>query len=253
MTRAIHNTAGVKGATSFRKARSMGLSRSRVLAALLAPVLLASGCASHDKDHFIVGSTSHDYKERHPIIIGEQEKTLDIPVARASYDLPVASASAIEGFAGQFSKSANGHITVLVPSGSPNQRAARDVSGKVGAVLRRSGVPRDRIRYYSYDGSSHGDSAPIRLSYYAVTANVNGCGQWPADLGADIHRNRNYHNFGCASQSNLASMVSNPADLLGPRGMTSIDATRRNNVIENYRNGEQQIAEEPDRVLNPAE
>ncbi len=60
------------------------------------------------------------------------------------------------------------------------------------------------------------------------------CGQWNEDI-LDTTQNRNYENFGCATQKNLAAMVANPEDLLGPRGESEIDATRRTNVINDWR------------------
>ncbi|MBW8682682.1 CpaD family pilus assembly lipoprotein, partial [Klebsiella pneumoniae subsp. pneumoniae] len=79
------------------------------------------------------------------------------------------------------------------------------------------------------------DSAPIRLSYSAMTASTGPCGQWPKDL-LETADNKHYANFGCASQNNLAAQIANPADLLGPRASTTIDAERRGKVIDAYRN-----------------
>jgi type IV pilus biogenesis protein CpaD/CtpE len=67
------------------------------------------------------------------------------------------------------------------------------------------------------------------------------CGLWPNDLGAapgsDSHLNRPHWNHGCASQHNLAAIVANPNDLLGPRQETEIDAARRQTVISRHRQG----------------
>jgi pilus assembly protein CpaD len=60
------------------------------------------------------------------------------------------------------------------------------------------------------------------------------CGQWPKDLINDFG-NQNYYNFGCATQNNLAAQIANPEDLVAPRGVTPIDATRRNAAIKEYR------------------
>ena len=89
--------------------------------------------------------------------------------------------------------------------------------------------------------AEHGISAPIRLSYFAVNANVEACGKWPKDLAGANNDNKNYHNFGCAQQNNLAKMIANPADLLAPRGMSDIDAQRRNEVFKDYREGKTEL------------
>ncbi len=202
------------------------------------PVVLLVSCAGHSKNNFTVGSVNHTYKTKHPIVIDEREKTLDIPISSSSFDLPRAVASSIEGFGAEFKRSANGVITIMIPSGSPNEAAARSVAPKVSEALATSGVSYAKMRTTTYYAAEHGTSAPIRLSYGAVSASVSGCGKWPEDLGAPNAENKNYHNFGCGYQNNIASMVANPADLLGPRGSTPVDAERRNTVIENYRSGD---------------
>lgn len=202
----------------------------------LAPLALLTGCANHSENHFTVGSTSQDtYKTRHPIVIDEKEQTIDIPVARESFGLPRATLSAIEGFAARYRNNASGIITIMLPKGSGNQKAARHVVPQIVDAVTSKGVTRSRMRMMNYDASKHGNSAPIRLSYMAVKAGVQGCGKWNADLAAANTENGNYHNFGCATQGNLAAQLANPADLLAPRGVTPIDADRRNNVIEAYR------------------
>ena len=53
-----------------------------------------------------------------------------------------------------------------------------------------------------------------------------------------MNQNKNYENFGCASQQNLAAQIANPSDLVGPRGMSPIDAANRATVIQTYRDGD---------------
>lgn len=209
-----------------------------MVAASLVSLMLVQGCAKHSKNNFVVGSVTQTYKERHPIVLQEQEKTLDIPVASSGYGLPIVSSGAVKDFSRQFRKSANGVISVMLPSGSKNEAAARTIGHKVVNVIQDSGVPRNRISMVTYFAGDHGDSAPIRLSYGAIQASVAPCGKWKKDL-TETRENKNYHNFGCASQQNLAAIIANPADLLGPRGTTGIDAARRGDVIEGYRKGEE--------------
>ncbi|MEL6505048.1 MAG: CpaD family pilus assembly protein [Pseudomonadota bacterium] len=215
----------------------MSISKSTLAATVLLSSLVGlTGCAGYSKSHFTVGSTSQQtYKTRHPIIIDEKEQVLDVPVASGSYDLPRATYSAIEGYADTFRRQASGTITIMVPSGSPNESAARNMSHRIIDTIENAGVSRTRVRMARYDASRHGSSAPVRLSYRAVKASVTGCGKWNKDLAVDTSENKEYHNFGCATQNNLAAQVANPADLLGPRGMTPIDPVRRNNIIDTYR------------------
>ena len=205
--------------------------------AIMLPALSLAGCASHSTNDYKVGSVNSTYKTKHPILIDEQEKVLDIPVPSSSYALTLPAASAIDGFTSGYTRGANGLITIMLPAGSPNESAARRLMPAIIEALTGAGVARRQIRSTTYFAGEHGSSAPVRLSYSAVTANVEGCGKWPEDLAAQGIENRNYHNFGCASQNNLAAQISNPADLISPRGMTSIDPERRVNAIQDYRDG----------------
>ncbi len=228
---------GIEFSRGSEAAAPLGFLKGTLLVASLVAPLMMTGCASVSKRHFTVGSVQDSYKSRHPIIIDEKEQTLDIPVAANAASLPIAEAGAIDGFAFRFRKSGSGTMTILKPSGSANTASASRISEKIVDTLTANGVPYNRIRMASYDASKHGSSAPIRLSYVAVAANVGECGKWPEDLAGANVQNRNYTNFGCASQNNLASMIANPSDLIAPRGMTDIDAERRNKVIEDYRKG----------------
>jgi len=70
------------------------------------------------------------------------------------------------------------------------------------------------------------------------------CGLWPEDLGPSIKNksyfeNKQYYNFGCANQRNLAAMVDNPSDLVQPRPETPAYTARRTAAFEKYRKGDQ--------------
>ena len=208
-----------------------------VLAAILIPVVGLSGCASHSTNDFEVGSVNSTYKTKHPIIIDEKEKVLDIPVPSSSFGLTTPTVSSIQGFAAEYRRGANGMMTIMLPSGSPNESAARSQMSEIVQTLSEQGISRGRIRSTTYYAAEHGSSAPVRLSYAAVSASVGECGKWTEDLAGKNTQNKNYHNFGCAYQNNIAAQIANPADLIAPRGMTPIDAERRNTAIEAYRDG----------------
>jgi len=217
------------------------------LAPALALALLAAGCASpHD---ISVGTVPDDYRVRHPIVVTESTRDLDILVASSDTRVTLADQTRVDEFATRFAAARASVIRVQVPEGGRNAPAADLVARSVMAVLRERGVPRSRVIVSPYRPQVDGEASPIRLSFNAVTAQVEPCGQWPEDLG-DTYQNRNYHNFGCATQSNLAAQISDPRDLLGPRGMSEIDAERRTDVIEKYRTGQRTGAAAPTQQSN---
>ena len=88
----------------------------------------------------------------------------------------------------------------------------------------------------SYQAPSVDVSAPVRVSFLAMRAQTNKCGRWPEDI-LDDYENKHYADFGCSYQNNLAAQVADPADLLGPRKQSPIDAENRGVVIGVYQDG----------------
>lgn len=207
--------------------------RQALTAALLIVAALAGGCANV-RDQTTVGSLPGDYRTRHPIIVHESETTQDIIVSVNARELSLRDQDIVRGFADSYRTSGAREMAVLVPTGSPNEAAARRLAAEATQILRSTGMAAGNIRVLHYAARELGDAATIRLAYGAMVAEVPSiCGQWPEDM-FNTARNENYYNFGCATQKNLAAMVANPADLVGPRAESEIDATRRTNVIKDW-------------------
>ena len=211
----------------------------RTLRTVAAPLLVAasllSGCAGWPGHSVTVGAVPDDYRTNHPIIVAEKERTVDLPVASGDRHLSISMRETVRGAAQSYNSNASGAIRIMVPVGSVNAGAASVLSTQVADVLRKEGVPGDRILSSPYHVSSPEDAAPIRIAFMAVTASTGECGRWPEDMLANTTENKHWANFGCASQNNLAAQIANPGDLIAPRGMTAIDAERRSTVIEAYR------------------
>jgi pilus assembly protein CpaD len=207
-------------------------SRTYTGPALLIVAALLSGCANQASIQ--VGSIPDDYRTNHPIIIGEKEKTLDLPVGASASRMTELHRVALKGFLTDYDHAAAPYVAVLVPVGSANEAAAYRASGDIVAFMRREGIPRERIVVQSYFAPSPESPAPIRVSYAVLKASAGPCGRWPEDI-ADTTENRHYANFGCSYQNNLAAQIANPADLLGPRKMTTIDSENRDNAIGEYK------------------
>lgn len=211
------------------------LSAGRIVTAfaMIGLVAVVSGCANRDR--MSTGSLPDDYRTRHPIVVGEQEKTIDIPIATGATKLTLGQSEVIAGFAADYSSHTSGIFRIILPHGSRNAVATTVVSREIRKVLTRYGVPAKKVVVENYDAGNPAEGAPIRLSYFAITASTPACGQWPEDLVVNTYENKNYHNFGCATQNNLAAQIADPNDLLGPRRMTPADATQRGIALERYR------------------
>lgn len=203
--------------------------------ALVLATAMTTGCASYNRDHFTVGSVPDDYRTRHPIIVSENERAQDIVIPTHMKKLPLRDRDVVRAIGFKFKSTGAKSIAILIPSGSPNERAARTAASDAVNELKQVGIPSHHIVIKHYDAASHGSSATLRLVYTDMVASVDSkCGTWNEDI-LETAENRNYGNFGCATQNNLAQMIANPADLLSPRGMSEIDSTKRTLVIEDWR------------------
>lgn len=218
---------------AMRSSQRSGAARSFRLAAF--GVLVGAALAGCARDATTTGSLPDDYRTRHPIVIGEAEQVIDVPVASGDRRLTQGSREVIRGFAQAYSSASTGVVQILLPSGSPNAVAADHLRRDIRAALVTGGVPANRLVEMRYQAGGPDDAAPVRLRYTAIAAQVEPCGKWPSDLAINTFENKNYENFGCAYQANLAAQIANPMDLLGPREMSPIDATERTGVIYKYR------------------
>jgi pilus assembly protein CpaD len=207
------------------------------VAALVAVAATMSSCAARP-DRQTTSGIPDDYRTRHPITLAEVQHNLDVPIGTGEHRLTSGTRDLIRGFVQDYAALSSGTMLVAAPTQSANAGTAQALKGQVRNVLINAGVKPSRIVVTSYDPSNVEASAPIRLSFVAVTAITGECGQWPTDLfGPTIRDNTNWENFGCATQQNLAAQIANPADLVGPRGTSPIDAQRRAEVIRVYRDG----------------
>lgn len=206
-------------------------------AALIAVAASLASCAGRP-DRQTTNSIPDDYRTRHPITLAEVQHNLDVPIGSGERRLNTGTRDLIRGFVQDYAALSSGTMQVATPTISANSGTAHALKAQVRKVLIDAGVKSSRIVMTAYDPADANASAPIKLSFVAVTAITGDCGQWPTDLfGPSISDNTNWENFGCASQQNLAAQIANPNDLVGPRGMTPIDAQRRAEVIRVYREG----------------
>jgi pilus assembly protein CpaD len=135
-----------------------------------------------------------------------------------------------------------GAIVADVPVDTSNARAAASAYREIQSLLAASGVPSHGIVVHHYHPDDPRTLPTIRLSYPKISAVAGPCGLWPEDLGPSIKdrsyfENKQYYNFGCAYQRNMAAMIDNPSDLVQPRAETPAYTIRRTEGFDKYRRG----------------
>ena len=208
----------------------------RTVAPALAVLLVASlaGCANLKRDSVTVGAIPDDYRTNHPIMIAEKNQKIDLPVGAGDRGMTGSQRDTLLGFLDGYDRSAAPALTIAIPVGSANEIAAAAAGRDFARLAVASGIKRNRIVMTSYQSVSAEASAPVRVAYISVKAQTDKCGRWPDDL-AQTSENKHYADFGCSYQNNIAAQMANPADLLGPRKSSDIDAENRSAVIDTYR------------------
>jgi pilus assembly protein CpaD len=186
--------------------------------------------------------------DRHKILVMQGAEKLEIAVERGDPNLDEPSKQRLLAFARGFIRHGHGALVLSTPSGSPNADSAARLAQAVRLQLASVGVPFAAVAGSTYDAkdSADADAAPIILTYTRFDAQAPDCAPlWSQDL-SNVSTNGPWSSFGCAVQANLAAMIDDPADLLGPRTEDSRDAGRRAVVIDAFRKGQQTHANRSD-------
>ena len=223
--------------TSFDRSRFL-----RTAGALIGLAVALSGCMHAAEEVATTASIPEDYRLRHPIAIEEATKSIVVFVGQGRGGLSAEQRADVIGLAQTWLHEATGAIDADVPVGTPNARMAADSMREIHALLAAAGVPPRGIVVRQYHPESPRFMAAIRLSYPRLSAEAGPCGLWPEDIGPSVKNkgyleNKQYYNFGCAYQRNMAAMIDNPSDLVQARAETPSYTMRRSEAFEKYRKG----------------
>ena len=210
----------------------------RVSVALVLGASLA-GCVSQ-REKSVKGWLVAEPTERHPINVGSMPVSLNLAVPARGYGLTQRQRNDLRYFLRDYRHKNEGLLRIAAPSGGVNEVAVMHALGDVRREFRRAGISKHEVQFEAYSGSG-GASGPIKVSYMTFVAIGPECGDWSDNLARDP-KNLPYRNYGCAAQKNLAAMISNPRDLIEPRGMTPRDSQRRDVIMDKYVRGETTVA-----------
>ncbi|MDQ8727011.1 CpaD family pilus assembly protein [Bradyrhizobium sp. LHD-71] len=219
----------------------------------IAPLLLLAatlGACKHAEED-ITASVPSDYRQRHPIVVQEADRTVEVFVGTGRGGLMASQRTDVAAFAQTWLQEGTGPITIDLPVSTTNARAATQSLHDIQEIFSSVGVPARGVTIRRYTPPDYGQFATIKLNYPKVIADAGPCGLWREDLGPSFkspiyQSNRPYSNLGCAYQRNMAAMVANPADLVQPRPESPSYTPRRSTVLGRYANGEPTATKQPD-------
>ncbi|MBX9932648.1 MAG: CpaD family pilus assembly protein [Methylobacterium sp.] len=185
----------------------------------------------------------HDYRARHPIVLTDSQRSLDVFVTGTGH-LDPRQAADVDAFVLEFRRYGRGVLVVDLPRGvSPAVGAGVErTASTIRRLAAEGGVAPRQIAVAGYAVADPSLAAPLRLSFQRMEAKVGTqCGTWPRDLGVSDpvvdNRNETHWNFGCATQSNVAAQIADPVDLVRGRPDGRIDTVRRTGDIIKLRDG----------------
>src|SRR5260221_2785966 len=108
-----------------------------VLLALLAPL---AACSSGTDRVITASITSSDYRQRHPIALVEQPRTLDLFIANRTGELDTRTIDQLHQFAANARASAVAPINLLLPRGSGHDLNARAALPAIERALSEGGA-----------------------------------------------------------------------------------------------------------------
>lgn len=217
--------------------------RAVSLAGALVGLAMTLGACQHAADNsFAMVNAPADYRQRHPIAVTEADRSIVVFVGRSRGGLTAEQRAEVMGMAQDWIREGTGAVTIDVPADTPNARTAKESLREIQATFTAAGVPPRGILVRKYHPEDPRQMPAIRVNYPKMKAVAGPCGLWPEDLGPSIHNgsyieNKQYYNFGCANQRNLAAMIEDPTDLVQPRAETPAYTARRNIAFDKYRKG----------------
>lgn len=211
----------------------------RALSTIMAVLAVSASLAACSRHKEVTGSirAPDDYRERHPIIIANAPRTIEIYPLRGSGGLDQRQSDDLVAFASEYKAQGRGYITAALPQDGGESHLTLS---HIRKVLASAGISPGYLTVTSYQSDDPASVAPVRLSFGKLQARVDSfCGQWTKDFNgagtSDAFRNQSPPNFGCAYQSAIAAQVANPIDLVRPRQEGPIDVLKRSKDIEDLR------------------
>ena len=208
--------------------------------AILAAGLPLAACGA---DRTVTGSTyPPDYRQRHPMVLAEGARTLDVFVNAAS-GLDPRQREDVVAFAIEYRRYGHGPLMAQMPAGAGAELGAHRTLEAVREALEIGGVPGGYLSVSTYLVADPGAASADP----AVVPAPQGQGRRQMRIVAARSRRQQHErrpqqrplleSQGCALQSNVAAQVADPVDLVRGRQEGRIDTLRRSKDIENLRQG----------------
>lgn len=175
-------------------------------------------------------STNQSLNSINQPVVSRQNFAFDLATSQGS--LPISEQRRLVDWFNALELGYGDQVTVDDPSGN------RVALSMIEAIAARYGMLVDTNAPVTPGYVAPGS---VRVVVTRSIASVPGCPDWSAKAEANPH-NATHTNFGCAVNTNLARMVSDPEDLVrGQRSDNTSDTNRSSKAVDAWKTGEATI------------
>lgn len=202
------------------------MARAPFLLALAAGTLAAGCTQTVARDPGLTAANNPSIYSIHQPVVQRADFVLDLA---APDGLAPSEAGRLQGWLAGLQLGYGDRVWVDQGMGYGSARARQEVAAVVesyGLLLNESAPV------------TTGDVPPgaVRVIVTRMSASVPSCPDW-SDSKPGSQSSATHSNYGCATNSNLASMIADPADLvLGQEGSPTNDANEASKAVQSYRN-----------------
>jgi len=201
----------------------------KALTALIPAAFLAA-CGTTGSTTNLIG-----FPEARPV---QEAARMDLLVDPQARGLLWSQLGAFQAFVDHYKSNGHGPIIVSYPHGGSEDAAAQSAMSELRAFLDTQGVSARYTEEGPYEAAGMGN-APLIVSYLHYVAEMPAeCENRRWDDLVRERDNQAYSGFGCFMAQNRAAMVGDPYHLAGPTGSDAPDGSRRQTVLDTYRQGE---------------
>lgn len=215
---------------------SLKIENTMKLAAACATVVLLSACGSLPQTSDVQVGARPGPVDKFPIQVADAKEEITLVVAPHVFALSQADKNRVALLAESYKHVGHGDIWVVAPTGSANSASSIGAAAEIAKVMVDRGIRPTSIKMNSYLAAETDEAAPVTVLFRRYHAYTRDCGVWNQNV-AFTPANQSSPNLGCATQSNLATMIEDPRDLIEPTQIDPADPARRAAVFENYRAG----------------
>ncbi len=215
----------------FRTARTL-----TSLTLFSAGLAAMSGCATSPASGGANSALTLRALEDHKIDVVEKTEFLEIAIDPYASELSSEDRARLKRFVGDYVAIGHGPLVLSMPQSSANPQLAVAAVAEARAIAWEEGV-----EYSEIAGSAHGAGSaraePMIVAFQRYEALRPDCPFKSTVDFANASSNSYQPTLGCSVRTNLAAMISDPADLLGQRPLDAADNPRVETILKLFREG----------------